>query len=35
MVSVTGHMETIMAGLCCGVPSVQVSPHHMIMIMMP
>ena len=21
--SVTGHMETIMAGLCCGVPSVQ------------
>ena len=28
MRSVTGHMETIMAGLCCGVPSVQVS--HMI-----
>ena len=24
MRSVTGHMETIMAGLCCGVPSVQV-----------
>ena len=23
MRSVTGHMETIMAGLCCGVPSVQ------------